>query len=295
MAWFRRGKKGIKAAVDKKDMPQGVWLKCRECTEILYRPELEKSHWVCQKCGYHFRISSRQYFQLLFDEGSFVEEDAGLRPSDPLHFRDSKKYKDRIVAAQTKTGLDDAIVSGRATVDGIPVSIAALDFSFMGGSMGSVVGERIARAAQRAIDARRGLITLSASGGARMQEGILSLMQMAKTSAMLAKLAEERLPHISILTDPTTGGVTASFASLGDVILAEPKALVGFAGPRVIRETINQELPEGFQRSEFLEAHGFVDRVVHRRDLNRTLATVLAFFGDAPMPTGRLRRRQDDH
>lgn len=296
MAWFQRAKKGIKARseADKKDMPQGVWLKCDECGEILYRPELEKAHWVCGKCNFHFRITSRQYFQLLLDEGSFVEEDAGLSAADPLHFRDSKKYTDRVEAAKKKTGLNDAIIAGRATVTGIPVSIAALDFSFMGGSMGSVVGERIARVAGRAIDERRALVTLSASGGARMQEGILSLMQMAKTSAMLAKLAEHGLPHVSILTHPTTGGVTASFASLGDVILAEPKALVGFAGPRVIRETINQELPEGFQRSEFLEEHGFIDRVVPRRDLRDVLSTLLAFFGDAPMPAKIPQRRQDD-
>jgi len=295
MAWFRGAKKGIKTqGGDKKDMPQGVWLKCKECGEILYRPELEKSHWVCQKCSYHFRINARQYFDLLLDEGSFVEEDAGLVAADPLRFRDSKKYTERVEEARGKTGLNDAILAGRATVTGIPVSIAALDFSFMGGSMGSVVGERIARVTERAIDERRALITLSASGGARMQEGILSLMQMAKTSALLAKLAEEGLPHVSILTHPTTGGVTASFASLGDVILAEPKALVGFAGPRVIRETINQELPEGFQRSEFLEQHGFVDRVVPRRELRLVLSTLLAFFGDAPMPAREPRRRHDD-
>ncbi len=295
MAWFRSGKKGIKTQRDKKDMPSGVWLKCDACNEILYRPELEKAHWTCQKCGYHFRIGSRQYLQLLLDEGSFVEEDAKLSPADPLHFRDSKKYTDRIDAAQKKTGLKDAIVAGRGAVHGIPVSFAALDFGYMGGSMGSVVGERIARVAGRAAEERRALITLSSSGGARMQEGILSLMQMAKTSAMLAKLAEAGLPHVSILTHPTTGGVTASFASLGDVILAEPKALIGFAGPRVIRETINQELPEGFQRSEFLEAHGFVDRVVPRKDLRDTLATVLAFFGEAPMPAlAGPRRRRDD-
>jgi acetyl-CoA carboxylase carboxyl transferase subunit beta len=285
MAWFRSGKKGIKTQRDKKDMPSGVWLKCDSCNEILYKPELEKAHWTCQKCGYHFRIGSRQYLDLLLDEGSFVEEDANLSPADALHFRDTKKYTERIDAAQKKTGLKDAIVAGRAAVHGMPVSIAALEFGYMGGSMGSVVGERIARVTGRAIEERRAVITLSSSGGARMQEGILSLMQMAKTSAMLAKLAEAGLPHVSILTHPTTG----------DVILAEPKALIGFAGPRVIRETINQELPEGFQRSEFLEAHGFVDRVVPRQELRETLASVLAFFGDAPMPVGlHPRRRRDD-
>lgn len=294
MAWFRRGKKGIKAHGDKKDMPQGVWVKCDECNEILYRPELEKTHWTCQKCGYHFRINSAQYLKLLLDEGSFVEEDANLTSLDPIQFHDTKKYPDRLEAAKKKTGMSDAIRAGRATIGGIPVSIAALDFGFMGGSMGSVVGERISRVIGRAIDERRAVVTLASSGGARMQEGILSLMQMAKTSAMLGKLAENGLPHIAILTHPTTGGVTASFASLGDVILAEPKALIGFAGPRVIRETINQELPEGFQRSEFLEEHGFVDRVVPRAELRETLVTVLSFFGDAPMPVGSPRRRRGD-
>ena len=294
MSWFRRGKKGIKAQATKKDTPDGVWLKCESCGEILYRPELERAHWVCHKCSNHFRINSEQYLRLLLDDGSFHEEDAELAPADPLRFRDSKKYPDRVDAAQKKTGMKDAIRAGRGTIQGIPISIAALDFSFMGGSMGSVVGERIARVGQRAIEESRPLITLSASGGARMQEGILSLMQMAKTSAVLAKLAEVGQPHISILTHPTTGGVTASFASLGDVIIAEPKALIGFAGPRVIRETINQELPEGFQRSEFLLEHGFVDKVVPRDELRGTLATLLRFFGDAPMETPEPRRRRDD-
>jgi acetyl-CoA carboxylase carboxyl transferase subunit beta len=294
MSWFRRGKKGIKARTEKKDTPEGVWLKCDSCGEILYRPELERASWICQKCGYHFRINSRQYLALLLDEGSFVEEDEGLAPADPLRFRDSKRYSDRITASQKKTGMNDAIRAGRGTVKGMPVSIAVLDFSYMGGSMGSVVGERIARVGQRAVEERRPLVTLSASGGARMQEGILSLMQMAKTSAVLAQLAEVGQPHISILTHPTTGGVTASFASLGDVILAEPKALIGFAGPRVIRETIQQELPEGFQRAEFLEEHGFVDRVVPRKELRDTLATLLAFFGEASMETVRPKRRKDD-
>jgi acetyl-CoA carboxylase carboxyl transferase subunit beta len=295
MPWFRRAKKGIKdSGVHKKGVPEGVWLKCRECTEILYRPEMDKSGWTCQKCGYHFRINSRKYLDILLDEGSFVEEDAHLQPADPLKFRDSKRYPDRVEAAKKKTGLNDAIIAGRGAVQRIPISIAALEFGYMGGSMGSVVGERIARVTERAIEERRPLVTLSSSGGARMQEGILSLMQMAKTSALLAKLANEGLAHVSILTHPTTGGVTASFASLGDVILAEPKALIGFAGPRVIKETIQQELPEGFQRSEFLLAHGFVDRVVHRKDLRDELASILAFFGEAPMVSAGLRRRKDD-
>jgi acetyl-CoA carboxylase carboxyl transferase subunit beta len=294
MAWFRRGKKGIKSRGDKRDMPQGVWIKCGECSEILYRPEMDKSFWTCGKCGYHFRISSRKYLEYLLDEGSFVEEHRDLEPMDALQFRDSKRYPDRIAAAKSKTGMNDAIVSGSGLVRSIPVSVAALEFSYMGGSMGSVVGERVARATESALDERKALITISSSGGARMQEGILSLMQMAKTSALLGRLAEERLPHVSILTHPTTGGVTASFASLGDVIFAEPKALIGFAGPRVIKETIQQELPEGFQRSEFLLKHGFVDRVVHRKDMRASLATVLAFFGDAPMVPAHPKRRRDD-
>ncbi len=293
MAWFQRAKTGFKAA-EKKDMPQGLWLKCESCGEILYRPEMEKAYWTCHKCDYHFSIGSKQYVKLLLDDESFVEEDADLAPDDVLAFKDSKRYPDRIAAAQKKTGLLDAIVAGMGMVKGMPVSIAALDFGYMGGSMGSVVGERIYRVTKRAIEARRPVITISSSGGARMQEGIFSLLQMAKTSAILAKLAEEGLPHVSILTHPTTGGVTASFASLGDVILAEPKALIGFAGPRVIRETINQELPEGFQRSEFLLEHGFLDRIVHRKDMRATLESVLAFFSDAPMSVEHPRRRAGD-
>jgi acetyl-CoA carboxylase carboxyl transferase subunit beta len=293
MTWFRRGRKGIKAHPERKEVPSGLWLKCDECGEILYKPELEKNCWVCAKCNFHFRIGSRQYLDLLLDEGSFVEEDAQLAPTDPLHFRDSKRYPDRLADAKRKTGMNDAILAGRATIKGIPISMAALEFGFMGGSMGSVVGERIARVIVRAVESRRAVVTLSSSGGARMQEGIFSLMQMAKTSTALAQLADAGLPHVSILTHPTTGGVTASFASLGDVILAEPKALIGFAGPRVIRETINQELPQGFQRSEFLLQHGFVDRVVPRRDLRDELAQILAFLGDAPMSVAP-RRRKDD-
>jgi acetyl-CoA carboxylase carboxyl transferase subunit beta len=294
MAWFQRSKTAGFKTAEKKDMPGGLWLKCDSCGEILYRPEMEKAYWTCQKCDYHFSIGSKQYVKLLLDDETFVEEDADLSPDDPLAFKDSKRYVDRIAAAQKKTGLLDAIVAGRGAVHGIPVSIAALDFGYMGGSMGSVVGERIYRVTKRAIEARRGVITVASSGGARMQEGIFSLMQLAKTSAILGRLAEEGLPHVSILTHPTTGGVTASFASLGDVILAEPKALIGFAGPRVIRETINQELPEGFQRSEFLFEHGFLDRIVHRKDMRETLAQVLAFLTDAEPRPKHPRRRAGD-
>lgn len=294
MAWFQRAKTAGFKSAEKKDMPGGLWLKCDSCSEILYRPEMEKSFWTCHKCDYHFSIGSRQYVKLLLDEETFVEEDADLSPDDPLSFKDSKRYSDRIVAAQKKTGLMDSIVAGRGFVLGIPVSIAVLDFGYMGGSMGSVVGERIYRVTERAIEANRAVVTVSSSGGARMQEGIFSLMQMAKTSAILAKLAEARLPHISIMTHPTTGGVTASFASLGDVILAEPKALIGFAGPRVIRETINQELPEGFQRSEFLFEHGFLDRIVHRRDMKETLGSALGFLTDVEARPQHPKRRAGD-
>jgi acetyl-CoA carboxylase carboxyl transferase subunit beta len=297
MPWFRSGKKGIKSSGDKRDMPQGVWMKCEECSEILYRPEMDKSFWTCAKCGYHFHVSSRKYLEYLLDEESFVEEDAELQPADPLNFRDSKKYSDRIAAAKAKTGMNDAILSGSGTLRSMPVAVAALEFGYMGGSMGAVVGERVARAAERAISDHKPLITISSSGGARMQEGIFSLMQLAKTSAVLARLSEQRLPHLSIMTHPTTGGVTASFASLGDVILAEPKALIGFAGPRVIKETIQQELPEGFQRSEFLLEHGFIDRVVHRKEMRATVAKILAFFGEGAMVEASHphRRRDDPH
>ena len=264
-----------------KERPQDAWVKCDGCGEILYRKELARHSWVCPLCTHHFRIGSQEFLSLLADEDSFEERYRELVSSDPLGFVDSKRYVDRLRQATHESPVNEAVVAGMATIGGHRVGLAIMDFGFMGGSMGSVVGERIARLIGDAITQRCPVVILSASGGARMQEGILSLMQMGKTSAMLGRLREARLPFISILTHPTTGGVTASYASLGDVILAEPNALIGFAGPRVIRETINQELPEGFQRSEFLLKHGLVDRVIDRREMRATLVNVLGFFASA--------------
>jgi len=274
MAWFRKPKKPLQAS-DKRDLPGDVFYKCDGCGEILPREKLAQNLNVCPHCGFHYRVSARQYVDLLLDEGTFQELDAGLRSGDPLGFVDLKPYRDRLDAAHRKGGSGDAALSGHGLSDGIAVALAVMDFSFIGGSMGSVVGEKIARAGRFALERKTPFLVVSASGGARMMEGIFSLMQMAKTSAVLARLHEEGLPFISILTDPTTGGVTASYAMLGDVILAEPGALVGFAGPRVIEETIKQELPEGFQRAEFLERHGMVDRVVPRTELKDTVALLL--------------------
>ena len=273
MAWFRKDKKPL-TAQDKRDVPSNVFDKCAGCGEILYRERLAQNLNVCPTCGHHLRISAEEYVELLMDEGSFEELDENLRAADPLRFRDLKAYKDRVAVAEAKGG-SEALISGVGTLDGIPVALAVMDFSFIGGSMGSVVGEKIARAGRVALERKTPLLVVSASGGARMQEGIYSLMQMAKTSAVLARLHEAGLPYFSILTNPTTGVVTASYAMLGDVNLAEPGALVGFAGPRVIEETIKQELPKGFQRSEFLLEHGMVDRVVDRRELKETVALLL--------------------
>ncbi len=277
MTWFKKANRGLKTQ-ERKELPGGLWLKCNLCDQIIYRKEWERNLFTCPRCDFHFPISSWEYVATLLDPGTFQEVDRDLAPGDPLHFRDSKRYVDRLRATQEKTGLLDAAVSGFGAIGGISVAACFLDFRFIGGSMGSVVGEKVARLASRAIQERVPLIILSSSGGARMQEGVFSLMQMAKTSAVLARLAEARLPFLSILTHPTTGGVSASFASLGDVIIAEPKALIGFAGPRVIEQTIGQELPEGFQRSEFLLEHGMVDMIVHRRQLRETLESLLRFF-----------------
>lgn len=278
MSWFKRAKRSVQTQQKKKPLPDGLWKKCDFCGEILYIKELEKRLWVCSKCDYHFIISTDQYFEILCDPGSFEETHRGLTSADPLGFKDLKKYRDRIKEHQEKTGREDAVVTGLAKIEERDVVLAVMDFAYMGGSMGSVVGEKISRAIGDAARLRWPLIIVSRSGGARMQESIFSLMQMAKTSAMLAKLSAERVPFISILTHPTTGGVTASFASLGDVIIAEPKALVGFAGPRVIKQTIGQDLPEGFQRSEFLLEHGMIDMVCSRGDLRESLVTLLDFF-----------------
>jgi acetyl-CoA carboxylase carboxyl transferase subunit beta len=277
--WFKKAREGL-ISQKKKDIPEGLWTKCPDCSEIIYVRQLEENMSTCPSCEYHFRIKSSDYIRLIIDGGEIEESDQGLISGDPLHFKDSKKYTDRIKTARKNTGLNDAVVSGIGKIDGQLVSIAVMDFSFVGGSMGSVVGEKIARTIERAVQMKIPLIIISCTGGARMQEGILSLMQMAKTSALLAELDNLRIPFISVLTNPTTAGVMASYASLGDVIIAEPKALLGFAGQRVIKQTIGQDLPEGFQSSEFLQQHGFLDKIVHRRELKKTIALFLDYFSN---------------
>jgi acetyl-CoA carboxylase carboxyl transferase subunit beta len=277
MEWFRKAKEGL-ISQRKREIPDGVWVKCDSCGEIIYRKELEKHLWVCSKCDHHFRIRSSDYINLILDDGLLEEYDADLQASDPLEFKDSKKYPDRIHNSQRTTGLKDALVAGMGKIGGREVSFAVMDFGFIGGSMGSVVGEKVARAIERSLDRRVPLVIVSCSGGARMQEGILSLMQMAKTSALLAKLYDARIPYISVLTNPTTAGVMASYASLGDVIIAEPKALLGFAGPRVIQQTIKQDLPPGFQSSEFFLEHGFLDLISHRKDLKKNISLLLQYL-----------------
>jgi acetyl-CoA carboxylase carboxyl transferase subunit beta len=256
-------------------VPEGLWVKCASCREIIYGKELSRNFKICPRCGFHFPLSAAERLRFLFDSERFTVLEADLRSSDPLHFRDTKKYRDRLKQYEESVGPSDAAMVGQGTIGGLPTIVVAMEFSFMGGSMGTVVGEKIARAAERAVAEKQSLLIVSTSGGARMQEGALSLMQMAKTSAALARLSSARLPFISILTDPTTGGVTASFAMLGDIIMAEPKALIGFAGPRVIEQTIRQTLPAGFQRSEFLLKHGMLDMIVERRDLKETVARCL--------------------
>ena len=282
MAWFRRKPEETAGTPKKVNIAEGLWIKCDSCKEIMYRAEVERAGRVCPKCRYPFRIGARERIALLTDPGTFEEHQTRLTSADPLKFKDSKRYPDRVKAARQKTALEDAVISGIARIGGFPTVLCVFEFAFLGGSMGSVVGEKLTRAIELAVDKALPVIIVSASGGARMQEGILSLMQMAKTSAALERLAEARLPYVSVLTDPTTGGVTASFAMLGDVIMAEPRALIGFAGPRVIAETIRQPLPEGFQRSEFLLEHGQLDLVVERKDLKDTLRRLLAFFADQP-------------
>lgn len=273
MAWFKKPKR--KLVSKKRELAADVWVKCDGCGEILYERRLRDNAHVCPKCGHHFRIPADEYIALLLDDGFLEEYDTSLRSGDPLGFVDSKPYTDRVRSALEEVGPADAIRTGRGRLDDREVHLGAMEFGFIGGSMGSVVGEKIRRLTDRAREAGTPLILISASGGARMQEGIFSLMQMAKTAAALERLAEEGLPYISILTHPTTGGVTASYAMLGDVILSEPQALIGFAGPRVIKETIRQDLPEGFQRAEFLLAHGMVDRIVPRPEMKPVLSTLL--------------------
>jgi acetyl-CoA carboxylase carboxyl transferase subunit beta len=280
MAWWSRAKGVQTETDDKKSVPKGIWVKCDLCQEILYGPDLAENLRVCPKCDHHFALPTADRLRVVVDEGSFVEEDASVVSGDPLEFRvDGKKYKDRLKVARKTAGVPDAFRSGGARIDGYEVEIGTFVFEFMGGSMGSGVGEKITRQLERARARRRPAIIFSASGGARMQEGILSLMQMARTTGALARLRKDGLPYVSVLLNPTTGGVAASFAMLGDVIYAEPRALIGFAGPRVIEQTIRQKLPDGFQRSEFLLEHGIIDAIVHRKELKARLARTLAWFG----------------
>jgi acetyl-CoA carboxylase carboxyl transferase subunit beta len=281
MTWLKKERTRVQARKkeDRSEVPEGLWTKCDGCGEALFQSVLEENLWTCPHCDQHFRVPARDYLKVLADPDSFEERFADLVAADPLEFRDAKaRYPDRLRQAQKDTGMKDAALSGIATIGGKPVSLTLMDFFFMGGSMGSVVGEKVARSIELALAERRALVVVSSTGGARMQEGILSLMQMAKTSALLALLQDAGLPFVSILTDPSTAGVLASFASLGDVIVAEPRALVGFAGARVIRQTIGEELPEGFQRAEFVREKGFVDRVVHRKKMREEVARLLDFF-----------------
>lgn len=279
MGWFKRIKEGITTSTkDKKETPEGLWYKCPECNTVVSTDEHKGNMWVCGECNYHSRVGSAEYFEILFDDGKFTEFNKAMDSGDPLKFEDTKKYPDRLKASQKKTGLKDAIRTAQGKLNKKTIVICAMDFKFIGGSMGSVVGEKISRAIDVAIKEKAALIIISKSGGARMMEAGFSLMQMAKTSAKLTLLADAKLPYISILTDPTTGGVTASFAMLGDLNIAEPGALIGFAGPRVVKETIGKDLPEGFQTSEFVLEHGFLDFIVHRHALKENITKSLEFF-----------------
>ena len=285
MSWFEKLMPSrISTEKRTRSVPEGVWIKCPQCDAQLYRNELERNLQVCPKCDHHMRIGARQRLDFFLDPESQQELSAQLEPQDPLKFRDSKRYRDRLSQAQKKTGEKDALVSVTGTLHGRPVVVVAFEFSFMGGSMGSVVGERFARAANHAAENGMPLVSFSSSGGARMQEALFSLLQMAKTSAALAQLGAEGVPYVSVLTDPTTGGVSASLAMLGDVNIAEPNALIGFAGPRVIEQTVRQKLPEGFQRSEFLLDHGAIDMIVDRREMRAEIADLLAKFEQRPSP-----------
>jgi len=276
IAWFKKIRKPKQAVEHRRiQVPEGLWVKCNSCKEIIYKKEVLRNANVCPKCGYHFRISARERLSSLFDEGRYQENDTDIYSVDPLKFRDAKPYRDRLREYRDKTGLHDAVINATGSLGGAPVVMSVMEYGFMGGSMGSAVGEKVTRAIERALDERVPLVVISCSGGARMQEGALSLMQMAKISGALGKLHEARLPFVSILTDPTTGGVTASYAMLGDLNIAEPKALIGFAGPRVIEQTIREKLPEGFQRSEFLLEHGMLDFIVERRQMRDTLIQCL--------------------
>jgi acetyl-CoA carboxylase carboxyl transferase subunit beta len=285
MAWFKKTRKPIASTADKSSrVPEGLWVKCPGCAQIIYNKDLDKSQQVCPKCAHHFRISAAGRLRSLLDNGEWTEHFPNLTSNDPLKFTDTKPYRDRLRDTISKTGMNDAVIVATGQLDGLDIVVAAMEYSFIGGSMGVVVGEKITRAIEMALERRQPVIVISCSGGARMMEGALSLMQMAKVSAALARLDRARLPFISVLTDPTTGGVTASFAMLGDLNIAEPKALIGFAGPRVIEQTIRQKLPEGFQRSEFLLEHGMLDLIVDRRDLKATIARALRFMGAQTAP-----------
>jgi acetyl-CoA carboxylase carboxyl transferase subunit beta len=284
MAWFKKARKPIESKSEKASrVPEGLWVKCPSCAKVIYNKELATSLQVCPKCAHHFRVGAAERLRMLFDDDRWTEHDASLRSTDPLKFTDTKAYRDRLAAGLKTTGRNDAIIVGSGRLDDVPTVIAAMEYGFIGGSMGVVVGEKITRAAELALAERSPLIVVSCSGGARMMEGAFSLMQMGKICAALGRLDRAGVPYISLLTDPTTGGVTASFAMLGDLNIAEPKALIGFAGPRVIEQTIRQKLPEGFQRSEFLLERGFLDAIVDRRELKPTIArTIRVMMGLPP-------------
>jgi acetyl-CoA carboxylase carboxyl transferase subunit beta len=276
MVWFKRkDKKVVTETKDKKEIPEGLWYKCPKCKVVVSTDEHQETLWVCQNCNHHERINSNEYFNLLFDEGKFTELDANMTSSDPLEFVDTKRYTDRLEATIKKTGIKDAVTTGYGNLNGMDINIACMNFNFIGGSMGSVVGEKIARAIKYSIDNEIPFMMISKSGGARMMEAAFSLMQMAKTSARLSQLSKKGIPYVSMLTDPTTGGITASFAMLGDINIAEPRALIGFAGPRVVKETIGKDLPEGFQTSEFVKEHGFLDFIVERKNLKEKVGQFL--------------------
>jgi acetyl-CoA carboxylase carboxyl transferase subunit beta len=284
MAWFKKTRKPIASSTAEKPsrVPEGLWVKCPGCTQLIYKKELDENLNVCPKCAHHFRIGAAERLRGLFDDGRYKEHFPNLVSTDPLQFSDTKPYRERLLKTTAETGLKDAVVVATGKLESLDVVVAAMEYAFIGGSMGVVAGEKITRAIEMAHDRRQPAIVISCSGGARMMEGALSLMQMAKVSAALARLDRARLPFVSVLTDPTTGGVTASFAMLGDLNIAEPKALIGFAGPRVIEQTIRQKLPEGFQRSEFLLEHGMLDLVVDRREMKPTIARALRFMGATP-------------
>ena len=276
MVWFKRkNKKVVTETKDKKEIPEGLWYKCPKCKVVVSTDEHQENLWVCHNCNHHERVNSNEYFNILFDDNKFTELDANMTSGDPLKFEDTKKYTDRLEATKKKTGIKDAVTTGYGKLNGMDITIACMNFNFIGGSMGSVVGEKIARAIKHSIDNEIPFMMISKSGGARMMEAAFSLMQMAKTSARLSQLAEKGIPYISMLTDPTTGGITASFAMLGDINIAEPGALIGFAGPRVVKETIGKDLPKGFQTSEFVKEHGFLDFIVERKNLKEKVGQFL--------------------